>query len=105
MNRPSRLQAAGVSVGLSLLFVIVYGACNWITAHRSDVGTWYYSWERYIPFVPLLIVPYMSINLFFVTAPFLCSTRSELRTHTLRIAFVILVAGVCFLLMPLELGF
>ena len=27
----------------------------------------------YIPFVPLMIIPYMSIDLFFAAAPFICS--------------------------------
>jgi len=82
--------------------MVVYGGCNWITAHRSDVGTWYYSWERFIPFVPLMIIPYMSINLFFVCGPFLCQSRNELRVLAQRITFAILVAGACFLLIPLR---
>ncbi|HEX3799046.1 MAG TPA: phosphatase PAP2 family protein [Verrucomicrobiae bacterium] len=104
MNRPTKLTAAVTTGGLSVLFVIVYGSCNWVTAHRNDVGTWYYSWEHLIPFVPVMIVPYMSINLFFVSAPFLCRSREELRTFALRVAFAILIAGVCFLSMPLKLG-
>ena len=60
-----RAKAFAASVGLSVLFLIVYGWCNWITAQRHDVGTLYFEWERFIPFVPLMIVPYMSIDLFF----------------------------------------
>lgn len=104
VNKPTKLQAAGYSAALSLLFMVVYGSCNWITAQRHDVGTWYYAWERHIPFVPLLIVPYMSIDLFFAAAPFLCKTGNELRTFAKRISLAILVAGACFLLMPLQLG-
>jgi membrane-associated phospholipid phosphatase len=104
MNKPRKLSAAAISALLSLLFVVVYGSCNWITAHRTDVGTWYYAWERCIPFVPLMIIPYMSIDLFFVAAPFLCSSREELRTLARRIAFGILVAGAFFLLMPLRMA-
>src|SRR5262249_15654228 len=66
--------------------------------------TWFYEWERYIPFVPLMIVPYMSIDLFFIGAPFLCRDRTELRLFANRIGFAILVAGACFLLMPLRMG-
>src|SRR5208282_4247001 len=88
----------------SLIFMVVYGGCNWITAHRSDVGTWYYSWERFIPFVPVMIIPYMSIDLFFVAGPFLCRSREELRTLARRIAFAILFAGACFLLLPLKIA-
>jgi membrane-associated phospholipid phosphatase len=102
VSRPSKLYAALISAALSLLFMVVYGGCNWITAHRSDVGTWYYSWENSIPFVPLMIIPYMSINVFFVCGPFLCQSRNELRVLAQRITFAILVAGVCFLLIPLR---
>jgi protein-tyrosine phosphatase/membrane-associated phospholipid phosphatase len=103
-TRPSKWMAAATSGGLSLLFIVVYGSCNWITAHRTDVGTWYYGWERYIPFVPLMIVPYMSIDLFFVAAPFLCRSRIELKVLAQRIAFAIIVAGGFFLAMPLKMG-
>lgn len=104
MNRPTKLAAAGTAASLSLLFFVVYGGCNWIAAHRGDVGTWYYSWERFIPFVPLMIVPYMSIDLLFVAAPFICSSRDELQILARRIAFAILIAGMFFLAMPLKMG-
>jgi protein-tyrosine phosphatase/membrane-associated phospholipid phosphatase len=101
---PTKMQAALRSAGLSFLFIVLYGACNWITTQRANVGTWYYGFERHIPFVPLMIVPYMSIDLFFVGAPFLCRTQAELRTLSRRISFGILVASICFLLIPLRLA-
>ena len=67
----SRGRALAASAGLSLLFLLVYGACLWVTARRGDVGVFYFAWERAIPFVPFMILPYMSIDLFFVAAPFL----------------------------------
>ena len=90
---------------MSLLFLTVYGGCNWITSQRSDVGTFYFQWERAIPFVPLLILPYLSIDLFFVAAPFLCRTDHELRTFAKRVTAAILIAGACFLLFPLRFAF
>ena len=98
------LEAAAASVGLSLLFVVVYSGTNWFTSLRSDVGTWYFDWERFIPFVPLMVVPYMSIDLFFAAAPFLCRDRRELRTFSWRIGLAIVAAGIFFLAMPLKLG-
>jgi protein-tyrosine phosphatase/membrane-associated phospholipid phosphatase len=95
------------SVFLSFLFVVVYGATNWLTAQRpvSQISTWYFSWElTSIPYLPLLIVPYMSIDLFFLTAPFLCRNRKELRTFSRRVVFTILAAAGFFLLVPLRLG-
>ncbi|WP_197532796.1 phosphatase PAP2/dual specificity phosphatase family protein [Symmachiella macrocystis] len=97
-------QPALTSAGLSLLFMLVYSATNYISSLRSDVGTWYYDWEQIIPFVPAMIIPYMSIDLFFVAAPFLCRDRVELRILSRRILLAILLAGGCFLLFPLQLA-
>ncbi|HMG06295.1 MAG TPA: phosphatase PAP2/dual specificity phosphatase family protein [Chthoniobacterales bacterium] len=106
-RRSARLtvRALGASIGLSVLFLCVYGWCNWITAQRRDVATLYFEWERLIPFVPLMIVPYMSIDLFFVAAPFLCRSERELTTFSKRIVAAIAVAGICFLLFPLRFAF
>src|SRR3990172_571610 len=102
--RPTWTECVFASLGLSLLFLVVYSATNWVTSLRSDVGTWYYEWERLIPFVPAMIVPYMSIDLFFVVAPFLCSDRSELRLLSRRICLSIGIAGLTFLVFPLTLA-
>ena len=98
-------RAALASAGLSALFLGVYGGCNWFTSLRSDVGTLYFQWERYIPFVPIMVIPYMSIDLFFVGAPFLCRSDRELATFAKRVTAAILVAGACFLLFPLRFAF
>jgi len=100
-----RSRALFVSIGLSALFLIVYGGCNWITARRANVGTLYFEWERTIPFVPFFILPYMSIDLFFVGAPFLGRTDRELSTFAKRITAAIILAGICFLGFPLRFAF
>jgi hypothetical protein len=100
-----RSKAFIVSARLSALFLIVYGGCNWITARRANVGTFYFEWERTIPFVPLFILPYMSIDFFFIVAPFLCRTDRELSILAKRIATAIVAGGICFLLFPLRFAF
>lgn len=104
-NGSLRLKAFGASIGLSLLFIAVYGWCNWITAQRPDVGTLYFEWERLIPFVPLMVVPYLSIDLFFVAAPFLCRDKRKLALFSKQIIAAIGVAGIFFLLFPLRFAF
>ncbi len=106
-HRDVMLRAAGTSLFLSALFVVVYGGTNWFTARRpaSEVNTWYFAWElTLIPYMPWLIVPYMSIDLMFFAAPFLCCDVRELRLFARRVVFVILVAAAFFLLMPLRLA-
>src|SRR5438874_2446153 len=103
--RVSRLKGFTVSAGLSVLFLVVYSGCNWITGQRGQVGSFYFQWERAIPFVPFMILPYMSIDLFFIAAPFLCRTDQELRIFSRRVVAAILIAGLCFLLFPLRFAF
>lgn len=104
MKRPWA-AAAGTAALTSLLFVVVYNVCNQLTHIRPDVGVWAFSWERYWPLVPVMIIPYWSIDLLFVIAPFLCTTREEVAIHRRRIFFVILGGGLGFLLIPLRFAF
>ena len=89
---------------LGPLFFLVYGFTNWAAAQHPAVGSLFFEWERAIPVLPWMIVPYMSIDLFFVLAPFLCSDRRELRTLAGRITMAIGLAAACFLLFPLTLA-
>lgn len=103
-NPRQHLPAALTSAVLGASFILVYGLGNYLATKSSHVGTWRYDWERHIPLVPWLIVPYMSIDLFFVAAPFLCQTREERMTLAKRITFAIAVAGTFFIAMPLKLA-
>jgi membrane-associated phospholipid phosphatase/predicted protein tyrosine phosphatase len=102
--RPTK-AAAVWAAACSLLFVGIYGGCNWISAQRGDVGTLYFDWELKLPFVPAMILPYWSLDLFFLASFFLCSDRKELGVLGRRIVLAIAIAGACFLLFPLRVGF
>ncbi len=90
---------------MSALFLAVYGGCNWITARRAHVGSFFFEWERGIPFVPFMILPYLSIDLFFLGAPLLLRRADELRIFARRIATAIVIAGAFFLFVPLRFAF
>ena len=98
-------EAVLSSAALSLLFVFVYGECNALASRRTDLGTCFFAWELRMPFVPALIVPYMSIDLFFVASFLLCADRIELRAHSRRLGAAIIVAGLAFLVFPLTAGY
>lgn len=97
-------RSVGCLAVAGLVFILVYGWCNRFTATRSDVGSCFFEWERRVPFVPWLIVPYWSLDFFFCGAFFLCRNRAELRLLTLRLVFVVLASAVCFLLFPMRFG-
>jgi protein-tyrosine phosphatase/membrane-associated phospholipid phosphatase len=98
-------EAILLSAALSLLFVLVYGGCNDLASRRTDLETCFFAWELRIPFVPALIVPYMSIDLFFAASFLLCADRIELRAHARRIGLAIIIAGLGFLVFPLTAGY
>jgi len=103
-QRPVFWQAAGVAAVTSLCFLVIYNASNWITAHRPDVQTAAFAWEHLIPVVPWMIVPYWSLDAFFVAAPFLCRGQNDLSVLRRRLVWTNVIAGVCFLIIPLQLA-
>jgi len=104
-NRPSIGKRALVSLILSIVFLVVYGGTQAITVGRSNVPSFFYAWERRVPFVAATIIPYLSIDLFFITAPLLIETERKLRAYAIRITTAILVAGIFFLSLPLRFAF
>jgi protein-tyrosine phosphatase/membrane-associated phospholipid phosphatase len=90
---------------LGPLFFLVYGFCNWYASRLVHVPSYYYEWERRIPFVPALIVPYFSIDLFYAGAVFLCRDRRELNRHACRIVAAIVLSALGFVLFPLRFAF
>ena len=103
--RPTIKSALAWAIGLSTYFFGIYFACNWIVSKRVGVPGLFFAWELRLPFVPAMIVPYLSEDLFFFFAPFLCATRAELRQLGLRLTLAVNVAAVFFLLFPLRIGY
>ena len=105
-NRAPIWLRALASIWLSFWFVFVYNGCNYVSSIRDDVGTCAYPWELDLfAFIPILIIPYWSIDFLYGLAPLLMKDRFMLRQHVKRITFGITVAGVFFLIFPLKLAF
>lgn len=105
VGSPTKVTRLVWMTGCSLLFVVAYGLCNWLASQRPNLPTWFFDWEMRIPFVPAMIVPYWSIDLFFLGSFWACSDRRELEVDGRRIVCAILVAGLFFVLMPLRIAF
>ena len=103
------LAAAVTSAVTSASFLLIYGGVNVITEHRArfaHIPTAALPWElRYIPFVPAMILPYVSLDPLFAVSFFLCSDKTELRTHTRRLWAAELIACAFFLVFPLTSAF
>lgn len=100
-----RLRQLFWAIALSAFFIAIYSTTNFLASQRPSVPSVYFEREKYTPFVPVMILPYMSIDLFFFFAPFLCADKKQMRVHAMRIIFAIIVAGTIFLIAPLKYGF
>jgi membrane-associated phospholipid phosphatase len=98
------LPALAWAVGGSAYFLSVYCFCNWIASLRTGVPGLYFGWELRFPFVAVMVVPYLSEDVFFFFSPFLCRTRDEMRRHGIRLILAINIAALFFLLFPLRIG-
>ncbi len=97
--------AAPVSLIGTLWFVLVYVGCDAITAHRTTRIRIHLDSELNIPFIPEMVLVYMSIYLLFFAAPFILRQRREFLTLAIVLDFIILVGGIGFLLIPAQLAF
>ena len=97
-------KACWLALGTALIFALVYGGADWLTGFRARRHV-HLPFELGIPFVPAMVVPYLSLNGLFLLAPFILRTSRELRALAVALVATILAAGLGFLLLPAELGF
>jgi protein-tyrosine phosphatase len=102
---PTWKEAAAWALGLSLVFLVGYGGSNLIATRLDGGPGFHFEWERRLPVVPAMIVPYWSVDVLFFASFFLCTRRDELRTHGLRFVVANLVSATFFLLFPLRFAF
>jgi membrane-associated phospholipid phosphatase len=105
-DRPALWERLFWAIVLSLSVFALYGIANIITARRADAGahipTFTFGFERRVPFIAAMIVPYMSIDLFWVAAPLVCTTDQFLRLYIRRMLLSTIVACSVFLFCPLQ---
>lgn len=89
----------------SLVFSVVYNGATFYASNLENVPSFTFDFEKYIPFIGWTIIPYMTSGLFFITVFFFCKSLEELKILTKRILFIIIFAGICFVLFPLKYSF
>ncbi len=92
-------------VFLGTLFFMLYGAANQYAHLNGPHLSLFMDWETRLPFVPWLIMPYMSSDILFCFAFLLPYTRLELRVLAARVLLIITASVLLFVLFPLQFGF
>ncbi|MDR3025916.1 phosphatase PAP2 family protein [Chryseobacterium sp.] len=86
----------------TIVFMMVYNFAAWYLSTLNEVPSFVFGFEKYIPFIPWSIIPYMTSGIFFCAVFFFCQNKEQLKVLTQRMLFVTIVAGLCFLLFPLK---
>ncbi|MBE8727903.1 dual specificity protein phosphatase family protein [Flavobacterium hungaricum] len=88
-----------------LLFIIIYNSSAWYAFYFQKSDSFVFHFEKNIPFLEWMIVPYMTSGLLFTLVFFFCSTQKDLMLLTKRINFTTIVSGLFFFLFPLKYSF
>lgn len=95
-------------VFLGPFFFLSYGFANGQAALRDGAGgvpSFFFGWEREIPFWPWTIIPYWSIDLLYGFAFLACRDKAASKRLGLRLLSAQLICIACFLLWPLRFAF
>lgn len=90
---------------LGPFFYLSYGVSNHLAAMRSDVPSVVFGFEHAIPFWAWTILPYWTINGFYVGSLFVHRSAAAVDVHGRRLLTAQLIAVACFLLWPLRFSF
>lgn len=101
-SAPVAKRAALWLVFLGPFFYLSYGAANYLASLRGDVPNITFAWEHVIPFLAWTIIPYWSINLFYVTTLFGNETPTDVDRIAKRYLTCQIIAVTCFVVFPLR---
>lgn len=102
---PQLRRFALLSALIAVEFAVVFYGADWLTARHSLRIRAYADAELAIPLLPVMVVPYMTMYVIFLFAPFVLRSTADLKRFAGALARVIAIAGVAFVLLPAEPGF
>ena len=105
VDRRLWLRALTWLVFLGPFFFVTYGYCNAYAARLDFVPSYFAEWERAIPFMPWLLLPYWTIDAFYAASLFTARDRQELDALGKRLMLATLISCAGFLMFPLRFAF
>ncbi|KQV87861.1 hypothetical protein ASD15_27820 [Massilia sp. Root351] len=87
------------------LFGLCYPLANHLAQRAGTTGSVALPWDAALPFLPWMVLPYMTSGLLFVLSFVLAASRAELSALSRRVAFATVAACLVFAAFPLRFGF
>lgn len=84
----------------SKIFFSIYGGASLLAKLRGAREAFHFDWELRLPFVPSLVIVYLSVPLLLLLAPFILRTWRSFTPFFVTLTAETVVAGVFFLLLP-----
>jgi protein-tyrosine phosphatase len=101
-SAPVAKRAALWLVFLGPFFYASYGLANHLASLQADLPNVAMEWEKTIPFMEWTIIPYWSVNLFYVATLFFNAAPEDVDRTAKRFLTCQLIAVACFILIPLR---
>jgi protein-tyrosine phosphatase len=102
MNREVIKRAALWLVFLGPFFYASYGFSNHLASLQPDVPNIAFDWEHAVPFLEWTIIPYWSVNLFYVATLFANDNTAGVDRTAKRYLTCQIIAIACFIAFPLK---
>lgn len=104
IDRERILVYLKLSLFQTWLFCSIYGFTNWLAhQHHHHFQLWH-PLELQIPFIPIMILAYVSLNVLMIFPAFILSVN-ELHALNKAMAWATVIAGLFFLFFPAPIGF
>lgn len=87
---------------LTILWIVIYGGANWVTSLHPYRFRLHFDAELYMPFHPAAAVVYLSLFPMLWLSPFVLQTEERLKSFAKALAWLFLLCGLGFLLLPSE---
>ncbi|KAB0566874.1 phosphatase PAP2/dual specificity phosphatase family protein [Brucella pituitosa] len=104
-RRPVIHRAIAWLLFLGPFFYLTYGTANWLASRQGHVPNLAFGWESQVPFIAWSIVPYWSVNLFYVIALFVNDSPEQVDRLAKRYLTAQIIAVLCFVAFPLTATF
>lgn len=88
----------------AILFNVTYTSTNWYAEYNQVEASFITSLDLMMPFIPWMILPYLSSAVFFLLAFYLCKHRRNFYQLNQSLLIATLVAGYFFYFYPLYFG-